>query len=108
MSTILTSAIVESAKDAVNSYVTTVGGLNEELQEIINTLTSANFNGEAANGYNDFYTSKVIPAITENLIAQGNSLTASIKSMLDNIQQQLLNTIDPQLGEQNRNPGGAA
>lgn len=108
MSTILTSAIVDSAKGAVDSYVTTVGGLNDELQGIINTLTGSNFNGDAANVYNEFYTTKVLPAITENLTAQGNSLTASIKSMLDNIQQQLLNTVDPQLGENNRNPGGGA
>lgn len=108
MSTILTSAIVDSAKGAVDSYVTTIGDLNDELQGIINTLTGSNFNGDAANGYNEFYTTKVLPAITENLTAQGNSLTASIKTMLDNIQQQLLNTVDPQLGENNRNPGGAA
>lgn len=106
MSTILTSAIVESAKSSVDTYVSTVNGLNGELEGILNTLTGGNFTGDASNGYRDFYTTKVLPAITENLINQGNSLTASIKSMLDNIQQQLLNTVDPQLGENNRNPGG--
>ena len=62
----------------------------------------------AAEGYKDFYTNKVLPAITENLTQQGNSLTASIKTMLDNIQQQLLNTVDPQLADFNRNPGEGA
>lgn len=106
MSTILTSAIVDSAKTSVDDYIATVGGLNEELKGVISTLVASNFNGDAANGYNEFFTAKVLPAITDNLIAPGNSLTASIKAMLDNIQQQLLASVDPQLGEMNRNPGG--
>ena len=107
MSTILTSAIVESAKASVDTYISSIESLNGELEQIMNTLTSSNFNGEAAEGYN-FYTNKVLPAITENLTQQGNSLTASIKTMLDNIQQQLLNTVDPQLADFNRNPGEGA
>lgn len=106
MSTILTSAIVDGAKGAVDSYISSINGLNGELEGILNTLTGGNFTGDASNGYRDFYTTKVLPAITENLTDQSNSLTASIKSMLDNIQQQLLNTVDPQLGDNNRNPGG--
>ena len=102
MSTILTSAIVESAKASVDTYISSIESLNGELEQIMNTLTSSNFNGEAAEGYKDFYTNKVLPAITEN------SLTASIKTMLDNIQQQLLNTVDPQLADFNRNPGEGA
>ena len=106
MSTILTSAIVENAKSSVDSYISSIEGFNTELEGIINTLTSSNFTGDASVGYKEFYTSKVVPAITENLTQQGSSLTESIKSMLESIQQQLLNTVDPQLGENNRNPGG--
>lgn len=108
MSTILTSAIIQGAKDSVDNYVTQITALNGQLDGIMKTLTTTNFTGDASAGYNDFYTQKVLPAITDNLTQQGNSLTASIKSMLDNIQQQLLSTVDPQLGENNRNPGGAA
>lgn len=108
MSTILTSAIIQGAKDSVDNYVTQITALNGQLDGIMKTLTSTNFTGDASVGYNDFYTQKVLPAITDNLTQQGNSLTASIKSMLDNIQQQLLSTVDTQLGENNRNPGGAA
>ena len=105
MATILTSAIIENAKSSVDTYVSTITALNGQLEGIMKTLTSTNFTGDAAQGYNEFYTQKVLPAITDNLTQQGNSLTASIKSMLENIQQQLLNTVDPQLGENNRNPG---
>ena len=107
MSTILSSAIVDSAKGSVDTYIASIGTLNGQLEGIINTLTGSNFVGDAALGYKDFYTNKVLPAITENLTEQSNSLTASIKSMLDNIQQQLLNTVDPQLGDNNRNQGGS-
>jgi len=107
MSTILTSAIIQNATNSVNTYINSVTGLNDQLQDVINTLTSANFTGDASNGYKEFYTNKVVPAITENLTQQGTSLTASIISMLESIQQQLLNTVDPQLGDNNRNPGGA-
>lgn len=106
MSTILTSAIVENAKSSVDTYIASIDALNGELDGVINTLTGNNFTGDASVGYKEFYTSKVVPAITENLIVQGTSLTASIKSMLESIQQQLLNTVDPKLGDNNRNPGG--
>lgn len=107
MSTILTSAIVEGAKNSVDTYVSTINGLNSELEGIISTLTGGNFAGDASEGYKVFYTTKVLPAINENLINQGNSLSSSIKAILDNIQQQLLNTVDPQLGENNKNPGSS-
>ncbi len=108
MSTILSSAIVDNAKGSVDTYIASISGLNSQLDGIINTLTGGNFVGDASVGYKEFYTNKVLPAITENLTEQSNSLTASIKSMLDNIQQQLLNTVDPQLGDNNRNQGGSA
>lgn len=108
MSTILTSAIVENAKASVDAYISSIESLNDQLEQIMSTLTSSNFNGEAAEGYRDFYTNKVLPAITENLTQQGSSITANIKSLLDGIQQQLLNTVDPNLSEFNRNPDAAS
>ena len=105
MASVLTHAIITSATEKVDTYVATVDGLNTELSNIITTLTGSNFNGDAANGYNVFYTQKVLPAITDNLTSPGNSLTASIKSILDSIQTQVLDSVDPQLGENNQNPG---
>lgn len=108
MSTILSSAIVDGAKGSVDTYIASIGALNGQLEDIINNLTGNGFVGDASVGYKEFYTNKIRPAITENLTEQSGSLTASIKSMLDNIQQQLLNTVDPQLGDNNRNQGGSA
>lgn len=103
MATILTSAIIESAKSTVSEYTSTVSSLNGEVSSLMNSLSS-NFMGDAADGYKEFYNVKIVPAIEENLIG-GSSLMSSINTLLDNIQQQLLNTVDPQLGENNRNPG---
>ena len=105
MSTILSSAIIENAKGTVDAYITTANQCQSDLESAIQTLTGADFVGDASNGYNAFFKAKVIPAITDNLTASSGSLTASIKEILDSIKTQLLDTIDPQLGSNNENPG---
>lgn len=105
MASILTHAIISSATEKVDTYMTSVNGIYEELNGIISTLTASNFNGDASDGYKVFYTQKVVPALTENLTAPQNSLMASLKDMLTGIETQLLDTVDPQLGENNKNPG---
>lgn len=106
MSTILATSMIESAKGNVDEYVSAVQSLNGQLQSIMTTLSGDNFVGDAADGYKEFYTSKIVPAIEENLIG-GASLTSNIKTILDNIQQQLISTVDPTLGNNNRGAGGA-
>ena len=105
MATILTKAIITSALQEVDSYITTANSLYQELQGVISALTTANFNGDASDGYKVFFDSKVTPALTENLTAPNSSLTAGIKSILETIQSQLLDTVDPELGNTNRDPG---
>lgn len=105
MASILTHAVISSATEKVDTYVTSVNGIYDELNGIISTLTASNFNGDASDGYKVFYTQKVVPALTENLTAPQNSLMASLKDMLTGIETQLLDTVDPQLGENNKNPG---
>ena len=107
MATILTHAIISGAIEKVDAYVASTNSLYEELSGIIASLTATNFNGDAANGYNVFFTQKVVPALTDNLSAPGESLMAGVKNILESIQNQLLDTVDPQLGENNSNPGGA-
>ena len=106
MPTILTKAIITNALQEVDSYIGTANSLYQDLQGVISTLTTANFNGDASDGYKVFFDSKVTPALTENLTAPNSSLTAGIKSILETIQSQLLDTVDPELGNTNREPGG--
>lgn len=103
MSTRLTSTIIDNAKESVQAYINTVGALNSDLDGVLSQLRLS-YAGDASDGYMEFYNTRVQPTITENLIGTGASLTANILSILDNIKQQLLDTVDPQLGDYNRNP----
>lgn len=108
MASILTHEIITKASDTVDSYISTAGTLYQELEGVIDTLTTNNFIGDASNGYKTFFLQKVTPALTENLTAPTNSLMSNIKAILENIQTQLLDTVDPKLGENNQDPGSAA
>lgn len=107
MATVLTKAIISSATDAVDTYITTANTIASDLNTIISSLTAENFKGDASDGYSVFYNEKIVPAVTENLTGTA-SLMSSIKNILEAIQTQLLDTLDPQLGEYNRNPGSEA
>lgn len=104
MASILSSAIIVNAKASVTTYQTTVQGLYDELNTIVSQLTSSNFLGDASDGFVDFFKTKATPALVDNLIAPEQSLTAGINNMLESIKTQLLDTVDPQLGEINRDP----
>lgn len=98
MASILTHQNIADAMTAVNTYKTTANGLYEQLKGLIASLTADNFNGDASNGYNVFFATKVTPALTENL----TTLTDGINTMLESIQTQLLDTVDPALGDSNQ------
>ena len=102
MATILTKTIISNAMGAVDTYKESAKALYGELDDIIKALTGNNFNGDLV-----FYQQKVVPALTENLTAEANSLMAGIKNMLESIQTQLLDTVDPQLKSYNVNPNAA-
>ncbi|MBP5267500.1 MAG: hypothetical protein J6Z29_02835 [Ruminococcus sp.] len=106
MASVLTAAIVSDAKSSVDTYVATAKALYEELASIINNLTSTNFIGDAADGYKEFFNSKATPALTDNLTDPTASLTAAINGLMDMIKESMLDTVDPQLGDVNRNPQG--
>lgn len=105
MASILTHTIIKNAEEQVDTYITTANGLYDQLNTIITNLTSSSFTGDASDGYKEFYTTKVVPALTENLTDPSSSLTASIKQILEDIQAQLLDSMDPQLGDFNKDPG---
>ena len=98
MASILTHQNIAEATSAVNSYKSAADGLFNQLKGHIDSLTTENFNGDASNGYKVFFDTKVTPALTENLI----TLADGINSMLESIQTQLLDTVDPELGNSNQ------
>ncbi len=107
MASILTSAVIESAKGSVSTYVSTAQQLYSELSSVVNNLTSSGFIGDASEGYKVFFNTKVTPAIVTSLTEPQGSLTAGINGMLDTIKQQLLDSVDPGLGKLNQDPGAS-
>ena len=106
MATILTKDIITNAISAVDSYVKEATNLQGQLEGIMKGLIGTNFAGDAADGFQAFYNSQVKPAVVDNLTASQTSLMAGVKSILEGIDTQLMQTVDPQLGKANQNPGG--
>lgn len=106
MATVLTKAIIQNATAKVDTYVNSTNGLYQELDGVMKGLIGIDFAGDAADGFQSFFDTQVKPALIDNLTAQQGSLMAGVKSILDNIDAQLMQTVDPQLGENNKNPGG--
>jgi len=101
MPTILSTQIIENAKAVVDTYENTANNLLEDIKAAINKLAPADFEGDASEGYNEFFTSKATPALDTNM----KSLTKGIRDILDSIGGQLMATVDVQLGNFNRDPG---
>ena len=105
MASILSSATITNAKGSVTTYVSTAQGLYDELKSVIDTLTASGFIGDSAEGYKEFFNTKATTALVTQLTDPQGSLTSGITGMLDSIENSLLKTVDPKLGEVNRNPG---
>lgn len=103
---VLSHKTIANAKQAVADYAVKANAEFEELSSTINSLRAAQFIGDASDGYYDFFTTKITPALTDNLTG-ANSIISGINSLLDAVEQTLLDQVDPKLGEGNRNPGTA-
>lgn len=106
MATILTTQIINDAKASVDTYIQTVNDLYKQLSTEITSLTSEGFQGDAANGFIDFFTTTMTPLLQEKLTGEG-SITIQLKQTLDYIDEQLLQTLDPDLGNSNKNAGNS-
>jgi uncharacterized protein YukE len=102
MASILTHANIADATSAIETYVSTADGIYQSLQGTLNSLTASNWNGDGAVGCKEFFNGTVTPALTDGVTSIGKAL----KDILANIQDTLLDQLDPQLGDGNKNPGG--
>jgi uncharacterized protein YukE len=103
MSKELTRANIIDARSAIDAYESSCNGIYESLQSTLTGLTSSNWTGDGADGCMYFFNSTVTPALTEGL----TSISKALRDILDNVELTFLDTLDPQLGDANRNPGGA-
>lgn len=102
MATILDQSNIQQAKAAVNTYRDTCSSLYSQLTSTINDLRAASFIGDASNGFDVFY-SQVTPALSTNLYGEDESVTAMLIQLLDAVEKALLRTVDPELGDANKN-----
>lgn len=101
----LTQAIITAATTAVDDYNKTTDQLRENLDTaIVDLLKQDCFSGDAAIGFKHFYDNTVTPALKVSL----PSLTKAINDILTNVGKTFLDTVDPDLGEFNKDPGAAA
>jgi hypothetical protein len=105
MSTKLTTDIINEATNAVNTYVDTVTELYTRLEKEVNSITTDGFKGEASMGFLEFFNTNMVPMLRENLTGD-SSVTASLKKLLYDINETLISTVDPTLGDANKNAGG--
>ena len=107
MSTILSKSNITDAIEAIDNYIGKATELNEHLAAVMGQLIGSGFVGEAAEGYKTFYTAKVVPALTTNLIDPQGSLMASLKQMMTDIGAEFFDNVDTKLGEANQTAGDA-
>lgn len=101
MSTEITHAMINNAKAAVSTYSANVKAQYDALEAEINKLRTTNFRGDASDGYQVFFNQKVTPALTENI----ESIAKTLENILEGVKVQLLDGLDPQMGQENQNPG---
>lgn len=106
-STNLKASDIDAAITAVDNYANTCNDIFAKLQNTITTLTApgGGFNGDSAEGYNDFFTQLRL-VLTDRLTAPDGSLSSNLKKLLREIKEALLDTVDPNMGNQNRNAAG--
>lgn len=103
MATVLSNENLTQGRSAIQKYRTTCADIFSKMQTDIETLTQADFVGEAATGYLDFF-NQITPALTTNLTETSGSITSMLEELLT-AAEQMLNPVDPQLGTANKTAG---
>lgn len=102
MTTALSTNDIEAAIAAAENLRAELQSLFEKLDSTIRDLTGSDFIGDGAEGYMEFFTAKIQPALRDNLFEDDSSLISALKTILQNIQDQLIASVDPALGQNNR------
>jgi hypothetical protein len=101
---VLTRANIAEAKSAIDTYVSNCAAIFQDLQGTLSALRAENWIGDGSDGCNEFFTTRVVPALEQDLPA----LAQSLKDILDNVEETIIGQMDPQIGAANRNPDGPA
>ena len=96
----ITPEMLRNALKVIEEYQTKTTNLHNQLSDTVNTLIPADFSGSAAEGFRDFYTNKIEPAVGEGLTQLITALHDIVQGTLEAIPD--TNGLDDQLGEENR------
>lgn len=104
-SVVLKESNIVDAQKALKDYQNTCEALYTKLEGTIGELTAkgAGFNGDAADGYNEFFL-QIAPVFKENL----SGLMENLAGTLESIKKSLLESVDPGLGDSNRKAGSTS
>lgn len=100
---------MQKAKAACVAYRSTVSSLMSTLDGAVEALLSSGFQGEAANGFNDFYKNSI-----QSFFASGNTFDKFLsmfdkdgEGLFDSIEKALIigEGLDPSLGQNNKSIG---
>lgn len=96
----ITPEMLRNALNVIEEYRTKTTNLHNQLSDTVNMLIPADFSGSAADGFKDFYTNKIEPAVGEGLTQLITALHDIVQGTLEAIPD--TNGLDDQLGEENR------
>lgn len=108
-SRVVLSDEMQKAKGVCNDFRATVASFVSDLDSTINTLLASGFQGEAANGFKDFYDKNI-----EAFFTAGGTFDQYLgmfdkegEGLFDSIEKALVigEGLDPSLGENNRTIG---
>lgn len=101
MSTALTQSIITGCKDAAANYRNQADNLNQQLRDCMSRLIGTDYVGEGADGFQNLFNSKVIPAVENNLILDASALIPKLVEAFEFIQTQLILEADMKVGTAN-------
>lgn len=102
MTTAVSTSEIQEAIQATTQLQNELQSLYQNVQSRIQDLAGTDFIGDGADGYLEFFNTKITPGLRDNLVADDGSILAALKNILQSIQDQLISSVDPALGQNNR------
>lgn len=96
----ITPEMMRNALSVIEDYETKTKNLHTQLNDTVAALIPGNFSGNAADGFKDFYTNKIDPAVGESLTGLITTLREIVEGTLEAIPD--TDGLDDQLAEGNK------
>ncbi len=96
----ITPEMMRNALSVIEAYRTQTKNLHTQLSDVVTSLIPTNFSGNAAEGFNFFYTNKIEPAVDTGLTQLLDALRDICQGTLEAIPD--ADGLDDQLGDGNK------